>query len=105
MTTERQKQANRRNATQSTGPRSKSGKERSRINAFKHGFSVSIARAPAMISKIADVANAIADRADDPFRNEIAAIAAEAELELHRVRALKGKLTMRLLTAGHPYRP
>ncbi len=38
MATEKQIAANRRNATNSTGPRSKSGKERSRMNALRHGL-------------------------------------------------------------------
>lgn len=38
MTTRAQIEANRRNALASTGPRTSSGKERSRMNALKHGF-------------------------------------------------------------------
>src|SRR5262249_4041863 len=39
MTSEKQLVANRGNATRSTGPRSQAGKERSRLNAWKHGLS------------------------------------------------------------------
>ena len=38
MTTKRQKEANKRNAKKSTGPRTPEGKENSRRNALKHGF-------------------------------------------------------------------
>jgi hypothetical protein len=38
MTTERQKEANRRNARKSTGPRTAAGKARSSTNALKHGL-------------------------------------------------------------------
>ena len=37
MSTEKQIAANRRNAARSTGPRTQSGKARSRFNALKHG--------------------------------------------------------------------
>jgi hypothetical protein len=39
MTSFRQIQANRRNALRSTGPRSRSGKQRARANALRHGLS------------------------------------------------------------------
>jgi hypothetical protein len=39
MTSEKQLEANRANATKSTGPRSQTGKARSRLNAWKHGLS------------------------------------------------------------------
>src|SRR4051812_23786527 len=39
MTTLRQIEANRRNATLSSGPRTDAGKEAARTNAFKHGLS------------------------------------------------------------------
>ena len=38
MTSFRQIEANRRNALQSTGPRSEHGKRRSRLNALRHGL-------------------------------------------------------------------
>jgi hypothetical protein len=39
MATEKQIAANRRNAARSTGPRTTSGKDRSRMNALRHGLS------------------------------------------------------------------
>jgi hypothetical protein len=38
MTTQRQTNANRRNALQSTGPRTENGKRRSRCNSYRHGL-------------------------------------------------------------------
>ena len=42
MTSEKQLEANRANATRSTGPRSQTGKARSRLNAWKHGLSAKL---------------------------------------------------------------
>jgi hypothetical protein len=39
LATEKQMAANRRNAAKSTGPRTAAGKARSRMNAYRHGFS------------------------------------------------------------------
>ena len=41
MASEKQIEANRRNAQKSTGPRTEGGKSRSRMNAFRHGFASS----------------------------------------------------------------
>ncbi|MGY4429440.1 hypothetical protein ACVWWO_001917 [Bradyrhizobium sp. F1.13.1] len=43
MATEKQIAANRRNAARSTGPRTMSGKARSRTNALLHGFAAALA--------------------------------------------------------------
>jgi hypothetical protein len=45
MASERQNEANRRNAQKSTGPRTEGGKTRSRMNAFRHGFASKVRRA------------------------------------------------------------
>ena len=42
MATDKQLQANRANATKSTGPRSQAGKARSRLNSWKHGLSAKL---------------------------------------------------------------
>lgn len=41
MTTEKQREANRRNAKASTGPKTAAGRSRSRMNALKHGLTAS----------------------------------------------------------------
>ena len=47
MATERQIEANQRNAQLSTGPRTDEGKAQSRANAIKHGMANNIAASPA----------------------------------------------------------
>jgi hypothetical protein len=93
MTTERQKEANRRNAARSTGPRSAGGKARTSKNALKHGLAVSVARDPAKTQEIARLAAAIlvAGANLDFAQDESARIAAEANLELGRVREFRAK--------------
>lgn len=105
MTTERQRQANKRNAARSTGPRSAGGKSRASGNALKHGLTTSVASDPAMAEEIARIAMAIGAGSAglDPVQDDNARIAAEAQLELGRVRAFKAKLSpTQLITADTP---
>ncbi|WP_027554709.1 hypothetical protein [Bradyrhizobium sp. Cp5.3] len=48
MATEKQIAANRRNAASSTGPRTASGKARSRMNALRHGLAAALGNQGAM---------------------------------------------------------
>src|SRR5260221_8367904 len=93
MTTERQRQANRRNAARSTGPRSAHGKKRASKNAFKHGLAINISSDPANSAEIARLAAVMVGEGAglDPIQDVNARIAAEANLELSRVRAFRAK--------------
>jgi hypothetical protein len=78
---------NDRNAKRSTGPRSAKGKARSKMNALRHGLAVSVASLPESRPEIELLARAIAGEHNlDPVRWHFALIAAEAEMELRRVR-------------------
>jgi hypothetical protein len=56
---------------------------------MRHGLSVSLVRAPEMSAEIDRLAVALAGSRRDPTALEQARIAAEAELELQRVRAYR----------------
>ena len=96
LASERQIAANRRNAAKSTGPRSGAGKNRVSKNAYRHGLSLNLASA-AYTKQVEDLAGKIAGGSTDTIVLEHARIAAEAELELRRVRRVK-----LALIAAHP---
>jgi hypothetical protein len=91
MASERQIAANRRNAHESTGPRSASGRKRSSKNAFRHGLSKPLSGTE-YTGELKALARQIVGEREDPFAIELARNAAEAELELARVRHLKTDL-------------
>ena len=86
MASHRQIAANRRNAQRSTGPRTPAGVKRAARNAMRHGLTIPLARDPAASAEIDRLAAALVGRCPTPARLEQARIAAEAELELRRVR-------------------
>ncbi|MBR0801133.1 hypothetical protein JQ615_37845 [Bradyrhizobium jicamae] len=91
MASERQIAANRRNAQKSTGPRSTQGKNRSGKNAFRHGLSRPLIGAEFKRELEALVRQIVGDR-KGKLAIEFARSAAEAELELARVRRLRAHL-------------
>ena len=99
MATERQIAANRRNARNSAGPRSVSGKTRASQNAFKHGLTVR--RTSVEFERQVEVlARQIAGDTADKMILQYARDAAEAELELARVRQVKTALIERIVAFG-----
>jgi hypothetical protein len=91
MASERQIAANRRNARKSSGPRSASGKMQSSKNAFRHGLSKPLSGTEYTRELEALARQIVGDR-EGRFAMELARSAAEAELELARVRHLKTDL-------------
>jgi hypothetical protein len=81
--------ANRHNAQYSTGPRTAHGKGRSKRNAFWHGLAVRLPATGAINRDVERLASAIAGANPDPCRWHFAMIAAEAELGLRQVRAVR----------------
>jgi hypothetical protein len=88
MASERQIAANQRNARNSTGPRSSSGKRRARQNAFRHGLTKSISRTE-FDQEVETLGRQVAGDSHDRITLELARDAAEAVLELARVRRVK----------------
>jgi len=99
MASQRQVEANRRNARHSTGPRSPSGKKTASRNAYRHGLTRPISSAE--FNRLLDVrAHEIAGDAKDKITLELARDAAEAELELTRVKRVKVALIERVAAFG-----
>jgi hypothetical protein len=99
MASERQMEANRRNARNSTGPRSTSGKKRASQNSLQHGLTKPISSA-AFAREVEMLARQIAGDTADRFTMELARGAAEAELELARVRRVRTALIERVAALG-----
>ncbi len=97
MTSSRQREANRRNARRSTGPRTSAGKAASRLNARWHGLATPLEREPGVSPEIEQLAVEIAGGRCELI--DLARRVAEAELELRRVRRA------RLLLAKFPPQP
>lgn len=97
MASERQIAANRRNAKQSTGPKSKSGKKLSSMNALRHGLSVPMSTegSEAQLKKLM---RQFAPGASDEGSLALAERAAGAHLELTRIRCVENALIERALT-------
>jgi hypothetical protein len=77
--------AARRNAQKSTGPRTASGKKRTRANALRHGLAAVTLRSHNHSAEIEQLAKAICADGAAPFQYQQALIIAESELELLRV--------------------
>jgi hypothetical protein len=91
MATERQIAANRRNAQKSTGPKTVSGKKQSSQNAYRHGLSLRISGTE-FEKQIKILAREIAGDTKNEMKLTYARDAAEAELELQRIRQLKAAM-------------
>jgi hypothetical protein len=99
MASERQIAANRRNARNRTGPRSTSGRKRASQNAFRHGLTKRISSAE-FDRQAETLARQIAGDSEDKITIELARDAAEAVLELARVRRVKVALIERVTALG-----
>lgn len=89
MASERQIEANRRNAKKSTGPHSNAAKKRTSRNAYRHGLTLSPIANPALAKRLDRLARLIAGNSKDSIILEHARAAAHAVLDLARVRQAK----------------
>jgi len=98
MTSERKIAANRNNAKKSTGPRTEAGRAISRQNARRHGLATGIGRDPALRDDIEILAKLLAGGRENI--GEFAREAAEAHLDLLRIRKIRGGLYARMRFFG-----
>jgi hypothetical protein len=97
---ERQIAANRRNAQNSTGPRSGAGKKRASGNSYRHGLSATAPSSAQRAKHIDRLARKIAGHAADVVSLEYARAVAQAEFDLVQVRQIKVALIERMRTSG-----
>jgi hypothetical protein len=96
MATKRQIAANRGNAGKSTGPRSHAGKKRAGRNAYRYGLTGSLLSNPAVAKQIEKLARKLAGKTDSEIILEHARVAAQAAIDLARVRRVKVALIERV---------
>lgn len=99
MASERQVEANRRNAAKSTGPRSAAGKQRAGQNAVRHGL-FSVATRVSALEEIEALARSLAGEGADAIALAHARGAAEADIELNRARRTRLALIERVESLG-----
>lgn len=99
MTSDRKIIANRNNAKKSTGPRSVAGRESARRNARRHGLAVAIGGDPAFHEDIEKLAIALSLPSGTQKVSEFAREAAEATLDLARIRKVRAFLFETLYSA------
>jgi hypothetical protein len=87
MSSDRKAISNRKNAQNSTGPRSELGRRRSSRNALRHGLAIAIGSDPSFSKDIEALATTLERGCG--IAGEFARQLAEAELELQRIRKLK----------------
>jgi hypothetical protein len=98
MPTERQIAANRRNATNSTGPRSKAGKGRASRNSIRHGLSKPAVFDASDREWIERFALEAARGDQSALALELARSAAGFHLDLTRIRKVRAKVTEEMIT-------
>jgi hypothetical protein len=92
VTSARRRDANRRNARASTGPRTSASKARAAQNARRHGLSLPARYDPSRFDEIEALARAIAGADADAERLELARRIAEAQIDINRARAARRDL-------------
>jgi hypothetical protein len=92
MPSERKIAANRSNAKKSTGPRSKAGRQASRRNALRHGLAIDIRTDPAYHDDIEQLAKMMSGASGRQNVSDSARDAAEAVLDLFRIRKIRASL-------------
>src|SRR6516164_3193920 len=92
MASDKQIAANRRNSMRSTGPRTRSGKARSRANSLRHGLLSKVLVDPALVAETDQLARRIAREHGKPDNCFESRTIAEAELIILSARAVRAQL-------------
>src|SRR5215471_16921522 len=100
MASEQQIAANRRNARNSTGPRSLAGKRRTSNNAYRHGLAAGVRASEGFANEMERLAHKIAGGSNSPIALAYARSAAEVSLDLARVRSMKVALIECIVAFG-----
>lgn len=96
MASERQIAANRHNAQKSSGPKSDAGKKRSSENAYRHGLTVPISTVES-VAQLKELSRQLAGDTADVNILTLSDRAADAQLDLARVRRIQSALIERVL--------
>jgi hypothetical protein len=105
LTTDRKIKANRANAQASTGPQTAQGRARTAKNALRHALSLPVCSNPALSEEVETLAREIAGPGANAQIQELACQAAEAEIDLRRVRYARYQLLSRALADPYYYEP
>ena len=89
MTSTRKLEANKRNASRSTGPRTPGGKLRSRHNARRHGLATPVENDFEAAARIESLAAILAHGSNDFERTEQSRAVAGCHFDLRRIRAAR----------------
>jgi hypothetical protein len=92
MTSDQKRTANRANAKKSTGPKSALGKRNAARNALSHGLAIPVGSLAALQNDIEKLAWIIARASGEQSITELSRQAAEAELELARIRKVRAAM-------------
>ena len=91
---------NRRNASRSTGPRSRAGRKRAAGNATVHGLTANLLSNATLAEQVEKLAREIAGSVGDAILLQYARDVARAEIDLARVRRIKVALIERVSAIG-----
>jgi hypothetical protein len=106
MATQRQIEANRRNAQKSTGPKTQAGRDRSRLNALKHGLSRMLPASDPVPPPVLPLAQAIVgEAATHPEALALAEVVAAESLTLLAIRRRRTELIAGQADAACPNTP
>jgi hypothetical protein len=96
MTSTRKLESNKRNASQSTGPRTPGGKLHSRNNARRHGLATRLEDSCEVNEKIEYLAAILAEGSNDFLRIEQSRILAGCHFDLRRIRAARHDVFLKM---------